>query len=206
MANLTRRQQQIFDYLHKNWENYAYPPTLEELSDELGLASRGSLYKHIIALRDAGLVEPYASHKRGGICLTAKALSNKPEHNPKLPFLGKIAAGQPIEAISTMQFMEVPAQLKSDKPCYVLQVKGDSMMEVGILDGDWVVIEQRQAARNGEIVVALINQEDATLKIIEQTPKHIRLHSANASMDVQVYSHDQVEIQGVLIAQMRRYP
>ena len=142
---------------------------------------------------------------RAGIRLTALALDNKPDFNQKLPFIGKIAAGRPIEAIATMQFMEVPAHLKSDKPCYVLQIAGESMIDAGILDGDWVIIEQRQTARNGEIVVALINQEEVTLKIIEQTPKQVLLHPANARMDVQVYHPDQIEIQGVLIAQMRRY-
>ncbi|MEQ1638986.1 MAG: transcriptional repressor LexA [Methylococcales bacterium] len=205
MAILTRKQQQVFDYLHNNWDNFAYPPTLEELCIELGLASRGSLYKHIMALVTAGLVEPFAGNKHAGIRLTPKVLDNKPDLNHKLPFLGKIAAGVPIEAIPTLQFMEVPPLLKGDKPCYVLQIKGDSMIEAGIFDGDWVVIEQRQYARNGEIVVALINQEDATLKIIEQTPGQVKLHPANANMEVQVYSPEQIEIQGVLIAQMRRY-
>jgi repressor LexA len=205
MAALTRKQQWVFDYLQSNWENFTYPPTLDELCIGLGLASRGALYRHILALINAGLVEPFTENKHAGIRLSQKALDSKPENSQKLPFLGKIAAGLPIEAIANRQYMEVPAMLKSDKPCYVLQVKGDSMIEKGILDGDWVVIEQRQTARNGEIVVALIDQVDATLKMIEQTPKHIKLHPANANMEVQVYGHDQVEIQGVLIAQMRRY-
>ncbi|NOT85391.1 MAG: transcriptional repressor LexA [Methylococcaceae bacterium] len=205
MAILTRKQQQVFDYLYKNWENFSYPPTLEELCIELGLASRGSLYKHIMALVAAGLVESFAGNKHAGVRLTPQALHNKPDYPQKLPFIGKIAAGRPIEAIATMQFMEVPPLLKSEKPCYVLQVAGESMIDAGILDGDWVIIEQRQTARNGEIVVALIDQEEATLKYIEQTPSKILLHPANSRMEVQVYRPDQVEIQGVLIAQMRRY-
>lgn len=206
MANLTRRQQQIFEYILNNQQNFAYPPTLEELSHELGLASRGSLHKHIAALVRAGLVEPAAGSHYSGIRLTPKALEKKPVHPNKLPLLGRIAAGKPIEAIPTMQFMDVPPQLRSDKPCYVLQVKGDSMMEAGILDGDWVVVEQRVAARNGEIVVALINHNEATLKTIEQTIGKITLHPANSQMSPQVYPVGAVEIQGVVVAQMRRYP
>jgi repressor LexA len=204
MANLTRRQQQIFEYLLNNQANFAYPPTLEELSYELGLASRGSLHKHIAALVRAGLVEPAAGSRYSGIRLTPAALDKKPVQPNKLPLLGRIAAGKPIEAIPTLQFMDVPQQLRSDKPCYVLEVKGDSMVEAGILDGDWVV-EQRSCARNGEIVVALINQQEATLKTLEQTAGKIILHPANAALSAQVYPVGQVEIQGVVVAQMRRY-
>lgn len=205
MSILTRKQQYVFDYLYNNRENFACPPTLEELCIGLGLASRGSLYKHIIALINAGLVEPFTDNKHAGIRLTTAALDNQPETPQKLPFLGKIAAGRPIEAIANRQFMEIPPLLKSDKPCYVLQIAGESMIEAGIFDGDWVVIEQRSFARNGEIVVALINREEVTLKIIEQSPKKIMLHPANAQMPMQIYLPEEVEIQGVLIAQMRRY-
>ncbi len=206
MTILTRRQQQIFDYLYQNWENFAYPPTLEELCLELGLASRGSLYKHIMALVEAGLIESFAGNKHAGIRLTPAALSQKPEESSnKLPLMGKIAAGQPIEAIPMTQFIDVPAILRSDKPCYVLQIKGDSMIEAGIMDGDWVIIEQRQYARNGEIVVALINQNEVTLKYLEQLPGKILLHPANAAMQTQSYRPEQIEIQGVLVGQMRRY-
>lgn len=205
MTTLTRKQQHVFDCLRNNWESFAYPPTLEELCILLDLASRGSLYKHIVALIDAGLVEPFAGNRHAGIRLSQKGLECLPDSAQPLPFMGQIAAGRQIEAIANRQFMDVPAHLKSDKPCFVLQVKGDSMIEAGILEGDWVVIEQRSVARNGEIVVALNGQGDATLKILEQTAKHIKLHPANASMDVQVYKRGDIEIQGVLIAQMRRY-
>jgi repressor LexA len=202
---LTRKQQQVFDYLYQNWEKFSYPPTLGALCDGLGLASPGSLHKHIVALIGAGLVEPFAGKKGNGIRLTPKALGNKNAPDEAIPFLGRIAAGRPIEAVATIDSMEVPPMLKSDKPCYVLQVVGSSMIEAGIFDGDWVVIEECRTARNGEIVVALVKQEEVTLKHIEQTPTKIMLHPANASMETQVYRPDEVEIQGVLIAQMRRY-
>ena len=150
-------------------------------------------------------MEPFSGRKSGGIRLTSAALHYRPESNQALPFLGRIAAGRPIEAIASMDTLEVPGLLKSDKSCFVLQVSGDSMIEAGILHGDWVVIEARQSARNGEIVVALINGEEVTLKTLEQTPGKILLHPANKEMETQVYRPEQVEIQGVLIAQMRRY-
>ena len=116
------------------------------------MASRGSLYKHIMALIEAGLVEPFIGNKKGGVRLTAQAQSDNATSEQALPFVGYIAAGKPIEALETISYMTVPNALKTDNPCYVLQIKGDSMIEAGIFDGDWVVIEQRDYASNGEIV------------------------------------------------------
>ncbi|MDO9105649.1 MAG: transcriptional repressor LexA [Methylovulum sp.] len=205
MNTLSRRQREIFDFLRSNDGNFAYPPTLDELCAAMGMASRGSLYKHIMALIAAGLVEPFAGNKQGGVRLTALAQQDGPDLGQVLPFVGSIAAGRPIEALETIRYMAVPDALKSDKPCYVLQVKGDSMIEAGIYDGDWVVIEQCSYARNGEIVVALIDNAEATLKYIEQTPDQVLLLPANASMTALSYRPEQVEIQGILIGQMRSY-
>jgi repressor LexA len=205
MDTLTRRQREIFDFLCNNLENFTYPPTLDELCKALGMTSRGSLYKHILTLIEAGLVEPFAANKQGGIRLTGRARQEQRAFSTGLPFVGKIAAGKPIEALETVSYMSVPEALKSDKPCYILQVKGDSMIEAGIFDGDWVIIEQRSYANNGEIVVALIDQSEATLKFIEQTPEKIVLIPANASMSPLSYPPEQVEIQGVLVGQMRSY-
>lgn len=205
MDTLTRRQREIFDYLRDNLENFTYPPTLDELCKALGMASRGSLYKHILSLIEAGLVESFSGNKQGGIRLTLKARQNQGAPDSSLPFVGKIAAGKPIEALETVSYMTVPEALKSDKPCYVLQVKGDSMIEAGIFDGDWVVIEQRSYADNGDCVVALIEKSEATLKFIEQTLEKIVLIPANAAMAALSYRPEQVEIQGVLVGQMRSY-
>jgi repressor LexA len=205
MNALTRRQREIFDFLRDNYESFSHPPTLEELCAALGVASRGSLYKHVMALIEAGLVEPFAGNKQGGIRLSAKAQRDYTACEHSLPFVGKIAAGRPIEALENINYMAVPELLKSDKPCYVLQVQGDSMVEAGIFDRDWVIIEQRSYASNGEIVVALIEKSEATLKYIEQSPGKVLLIPANASMSEMTYRPDQVEIQGVLVGQMRSY-
>lgn len=205
MEALTRRQQEIFNFLRDNYENFAYPPSLDELCAALGMASRGSLYKHILALINAGLVEPFTGHRQGGVRLTAQARADYADSKHALPFVGAIAAGKPIEALETVGYMTVPDALKSDKPCYVLQVKGDSMIEAGIFDGDWVVIEQRSYANNGEIVVALIDKSEATLKYIEQTAEQVLLLPANANMTALSYHPEQIEIQGVLVGQMRSY-
>jgi repressor LexA len=206
MNELTRRQREIFDFLCENQANFSYPPTLEELCAALGMASRGSLYKHVLALIDAGLVEPFQSNKQGGIRLTDLAQRlTRSCHEHSLPLVGKIAAGRPIEAVENIQYMTVPEALQTDKPCYVLQIKGDSMIEAGIFDGDWVVVEQRSYASNGEIVVALIDQAEATLKYIQQNQDSVMLVPANAGMQAMVYRPEQVAIQGVVVGQMRSY-
>lgn len=198
--SLTRRQQEIYDFLLQHDANFANPPTLDELCQAIGTKSRGSLHKHIQALVEAGLIQP-ANGRQRGIRLT----ENAPEPNNLIPMMGFIAAGSPIEAIENPEMMDIPEVLKSQGSCYILQVKGESMIEDGILDGDWVVIERRSHARNGEIVVALIDGIDATLKHIEQRPGEIILHPANSTMGSMRFPSTQVEIQGVLVGQMRSY-
>lgn len=207
---LTRKQQEIFDFLIQNQDNFRHPPTLEELCASLGVKSRGSLHAHIKALIDAGLIQA-PERKQRGIRLTEYAQSligsfaDNPDKLGALPFVGFIAAGKPIEAVETISYMAIPDQLRTQKPCYVLKIKGDSMIEEGIFDGDWVIIEQRSHARNGEIVVALINKSEATLKFIEQYPHETLLIPANAKMQAMRYKPEQIEIQGVLVGQMRSY-
>ena len=205
MSVLNRRQREIFNFLRDNAESFACPPSLDELCAALGMASRGSLYKHIMALIQAGLVEPFTGNKQGGVRLTAQAQSDDLMPEQGLPWVGSIAAGKPIAALETISYMTVPDALKTDKPCYVLQVKGESMIEAGIFDGDWVVIEQRDYASNGEIVVALIDNAEATLKYIEQTAEQVLLLPANVNMTALSYHPEQVAIQGVLVGQMRSY-
>lgn len=204
MEVLTRRQREIFDFLRANQARFPHPPSLDELCEALDMASRGSLHKHISALVNAGLVEPFNGNKQTGVRLTAQARLEARE-GQGLPFVGAIAAGKPIEALETVGYMVVPEALKTNKPCYVLQVKGESMVEAGIFDGDWVVIEQRAYAQNGEIVVALIDNAEATLKYIQQSAGQVLLLPANATMRALAYRPEQVQIQGVLVGQMRSY-
>lgn len=196
---LTRRQQQILDFLRENAEQFEHPPTLDEFCAMLGLRSRGSLHKHVQALIEAGFVEPMAGQHRG-----IRVIADEPVEDG-IPFLGKIAAGRPIEALPQPEHIQVPPHLRTDKPCYVLQVVGDSMCEAGILDGDQVVIEQRETARNGEIVVALVRGEEVTLKRILQKPGRTILYPENSAMEAMELDPDEVQIQGVLVGQMRSY-
>lgn len=206
MKELTRKQQDIFKYLLNNQRKFSYPPTLDEVCSALGLSSRGSLHKHIKALVEAGLVEA-PDRKQKGIRLTDKSQQfvESAEETIGTPFVGYIAAGRPIEAVEQISYIAIPEQIKTEKSCYILQVKGDSMIEEGIFDGDWVIIEQRSVARNGEIVVALVDKAEATLKFIEQYPHETLLIPANSNMSAMKFRPEQVEIQGVLVGQMRSY-
>jgi repressor LexA len=197
---LTRRQREIYDYLTAHADQP--PPSLDELARALGMTSRGSLHRHIQALVDAGLVEPMAGKKRG---VRLADNSEEADSDEGLPLLGRIAAGRPIEALAQPEHFDVPPQLRRQRPSYVLEVEGDSMMDDGIFDGDWVVVEERDTADNGELVVALIDGEEATLKRLEKRPDRVILHPANAAFEPQVYRPEQVTVQGVVVSQMRRY-
>ena len=197
---LTRRQQAVYDYLCERHKRKEPPPTLDELCEALNLLSRGSMHKHVQALLKVGLVRPMGGRQRG------VRLAKPPKHEPEqLQLFGYIAAGKPIEAIENPESLEVPRQLRSNKPCYVLQVRGDSMIEDGILNGDWVIIEQREYAQDGEIVVALVDGSDATLKRIKQRRGKVLLCPANSSMKPLTYPPDRIRIQGVVVGQMRSY-
>ncbi len=207
MDTLTRKQREIVDFLLQNPQVFSHPPSLEELCLALGLKSRGSLHRLIQGLIEANLIEPL-DRKHRGIRLTEKAkqISQEQLETPhSVRYVGKIAAGKPIEAIEEIRYITIPDEIKTDQPCYVLKVQGDSMIEEGIFDGDWVVIEQRCHARNGEIVVALVDKSEATLKFIEQYPHETLLIPANSKMKAMRYHPLQVEIQGVLVGQMRSY-
>lgn len=197
---LTRRQQAIFDYLVEREERGESPPSLDELCEAMGLKSRGSMHAQIKALLDEGLVEPMGGRHRG--VRVRREAAPAPE---QLPLLGAIAAGQPIEAIENPDWIDVPSQLRSGGECFVLQVRGDSMVEAGILDGDWVVIEKRTQANDGEIVVALTDGENATLKRLRRMPDKVLLIPENSEMTPIEMEPGRVQIQGVLVGQMRAY-
>jgi repressor LexA len=198
-TRLTPRQQEVLDVLRQHAADFDRAPTLDALCAMLGLRSRGSLHKHVHALVAAGLVEPLEGRRRG-----IRPVAQTPDGDA-LPFLGKIAAGRPIEALPRAETIEVPPRLRTSKPCYVLQVTGDSMCEAGILDGDYVVIEHRDTARNGEIVVALIRDEETTLKRILQEPGRVTLFPANRDLSPIALRPEDVAIQGVVVGQMRAY-
>lgn len=200
LKTLTRRQHEIYQHLLEHFAIKDYAPTLDELCFSLNLKSRGSLHKHIQALIDADLLQPLNGKQRG---LHLTHLVSHDEN--QLPFLGKIAAGIPIEAVENTELIAVPDYLRSQRECFVLQVCGDSMINAGILDGDLVVIEKTETANNGEIIVALVDENEATLKRFFRKTNNILLQPENDHMQTLSYSPDRIRIQGRLIAQMRRY-
>ena len=196
---LTRRQQEVLDFLRKHAEGFQHPPSLDELCALLGLRSRGSLHKHVQALVAAGFVERMDGQHRG-----IRLIPEAPD-DQSIPLLGTIAAGRPIEAVPQPESIQVPPQIRTERPCYVLKVRGDSMCEVGILDGDYVVIERSETAHNGEIVVALLRGEEVTLKRIMQEPGRTILYPENSAMEAMDFHPEEVQIQGALVGQMRSY-
>jgi len=199
-VNLTRRQQDIYEFLLDAEHRWADPPTLDELCEALGLRSRGSLHKHIQALVEAELIEPFHGKHRGVRLRTTQGAAEN-----AVPYLGKIAAGVAVQAFEVPETIEVPGFMLGSQSCFVLQAKGDSMINAGILDGDLLVIERRSTARNHDIVVALVQSEESTLKRIEQTPGEVLLHPENPAFEVHRYVPDEVQIQGVVVGQMRTY-
>ena len=200
---LTRKQQEIHEFLCRHRRQFPHPPTLDELCTALNLSSRGSLHKHIQALVAAGLVAPM-DRKQRGVRVNDRACEGLHDEG-RVPFMGYIAAGRPIEAIPNPEPMEVPPFLRGRGETYVLRVRGDSMVDEGSLDGDWVIIERRDHARDGDIVVALIDDGEATLKRFEVRGGQVLLHPANSSMSSMEYPAARVRIQGVLVGQMRAY-
>ena len=200
---LTRKQIELYEFIKNKAEYISHPPTLDELCRDLGLNSKGSLHKHISALTQAGLIQPTEGQKRG-VRLVEQVKVQDTDF--ELPVLGRIAAGVPIEAITDSELLSVPAWMCDDPlNTYVLQVSGDSMEDDGIMDGDWVVIRQTSSPRYLDIVVALIDNEFATLKRFEQQGDSILLHPANAAYATQSYPATRVSIQGVVTGQMRKY-
>lgn len=202
--SLTAGQRQLHEHLRARQQQGLAPATLDQLCAELGLSSRGSLHKQVSALIDAGLVEPMDGKQRG-VRLRAAVLAATAENDDTLPLLGKIAAGRPIDALSSAERIQVPAAMRPRGDGYVLTVQGDSMRDAGIHDGDLVIIESRADARAGEIVVALIDGESATLKRLRPRNGWIELESENPDHPTQRYPPERVLVQGVVVGLMRRF-
>ena len=198
---LTRRQADVLAWLEEHRRRGGRPPTLDEICRGLRLRSRGSLHKHVHALVEAGLVEPIRGRRRG-------VRLREGEVAGEVPLVGTIVAGRPIEAVEVAERFEVPSLLRGDRPCFALRVRGDSMIGDGILDGDVVIVEPREEARDGEIVVAIVDGAEATLKrfrAVAGPPAEIELRPANPHMEALRYAPDRVRVTGVVTGQMRSY-
>ncbi len=199
---LTRRQKEILDFLDKHISRKGYAPTIEEIGDHFGLSSLATVHKHLSNLQSKGLVKRDWNRSRA-LELVPTQVSVKAV---ELPLLGRVAAGSPIEAITGSETIFVPEDMVGRRDTYVLQVKGDSMIDEQIRDGDFVIVENRKSASDGEMVIALVDGENATLKkLYREGGGMVRLQPANARVKPIVLDQDRLTIQGVVIGVLRKY-
>ena len=200
--HLTRRQKQILDFVGRHIERRGYAPTLEEIGEHFGLSSLATVHKHLTNLQKKGLIKRDWNRSRA-LELVPTAVKVQAV---ELPLLGRVAAGSPIEAITSMETIFVPESMVGRQETYVLQVKGDSMIEEQIRDGDYVIVENRQSARDGEMVIALLDGENATLKkLYREGGGRVRLQPANAALSPIYVDQSRLRIQGVVIGVLRKY-
>jgi repressor LexA len=199
--HLTRRQKEIFDYICSHLEREGYAPSLEEIGEEFGLSSVATVHKHVQNLVEKGLLRKAWNRSRSIEVVDRSA----PPEAVEIPLLGLVAAGAPIEAVATPDTIVAPPEMVGGKECFALRVRGDSMVEDHILDGDVVVLESRQVPHDGETVVALIRREECTLKRIYRDGGKIRLVPANESLQPMEFPAEDVEVQGVVIGLLRDY-
>ena len=218
---LTRKQHELLCYINDHLGETGVSPSFEEMKEALDLKSKSGVHRLISALEERGFIRRLPNRARalevmrmpekavtGGnvVPLRAPAPAPAPANDViELPLHGRIAAGTPIEALQGTESLSVPAALLGPGEHYALEVAGDSMVEEGILDGDYALVRKTDIARDGEIVVALVNNEEATLKTFRREGQMIRLDPANRNYDPQRYRPDQVQIQGKLAGLLRRY-
>ena len=214
---LTRKQHELLLYIDQRLSETGISPSFEEMKEALDLKSKSGVHRLISALVERGFIRRLPNRARALEVLKtpeARAPAAKaPTLPPRaanddvidIPLHGRIAAGTPIEALQGTDTLPVPAALLGPGEHYALEVAGDSMVELGILDGDYALIRRQETARDGEIVVALVNEEEATLKTLRHEGQMIRLDPANRLYDPQRYRPEQIQIQGRLAGLLRRY-
>jgi repressor LexA len=210
---LTRRQKEVYDFLAQFVEKHGYSPSFEEIGEGLGLSSLATVHKHVSNLEEKGLLKRDYNRSRSIDILKPRgrmrqalggASAAMAGSGLTLPLMGRIAAGRPLEAMENPETISL-ADFTRSKDVYVLQVAGESMQDEHIVNGDYVLVEKTQIARDGEIVVALVNGSDATLKRIYTEGDKIRLQPSNATMQPIVVPAATVQIQGRVIGVLRKY-
>ncbi len=222
---LTAKQNELLRFIHERLEASGVSPSFEEMKDALDLKSKSGVHRLIGALEERGFIRRLANRARalevvkmpeGGGARDVNVVKLTPKssqvHLPvaandviEIPMHGRIAAGVPIEALEGQSSLSVPMALLGAGEHYALEVSGDSMCEAGILDGDYALIKKANTARDGEIVVALVRGEEATLKYLRHEGQQIRLDPANSAHEPQYYASHEVEVQGKLAGLLRRY-
>jgi repressor LexA len=200
---LTKRQKEILDYITDHIEGNGYAPTFEEIADSFGYGSLATVHEHVSNLERKGYIRKAYNQSRSIELVEGTAVPGAVE----LPLMGMVAAGHPIEAIPDQETVLVPPDLLRRRGNnYVLRVVGDSMIEEQIRDGDYIIVNSRSTAENGEMVVALVDGEAATVKKLYREPGgRIRLQPANERLQPMMYEADRVSVQGVVVGVIRRY-
>ena len=197
--NLTRRQKQVLDFIERFVEENGYSPSLEEIAGQFDIASVNAVFKHLAALERRGYIHR-ATNQARSIQLLNRSQS------VALPLLGYVAAGSPLEAVPGRETIAVPEDFVShNEKNYVLKVRGDSMIDEHIEDGDFLIVEHRATADNGEMVIALVDNEGATFKRFYREGDRVRLQPSNPGFKPIVLAEDRVRVQGVVIGVMRKY-
>ncbi|MEA1013273.1 transcriptional repressor LexA [Sphingomonas sp. LY54] len=216
---LTKKQHELLCYIHDHLADTGVSPSFEEMKEALELKSKSGVHRLISALEERGFIRRLPNRARALEVVKMPEGAGKAAAKPsvqlpqpansndiiELPLHGRIAAGTPIEALQGTESLAVPAALLGPGEHYALEVAGDSMVDEGILDGDYALIRKTDVARDGEIVVALINNEEATLKTFRREGSMVRLDPANRNYDPQRYRPEQVVVQGKLSGLLRRY-
>jgi repressor LexA len=202
---LTRRQKQVLDFISGFVRGNGYSPSYEEIAEGVSLASLATVHKHISALERKGYVKRGFNQSRS-IDITAKHFDEQRRQTPgtEVPLLGRIAAGSPVEAIAGSETLNF-ADFAGDKDTFALEVRGDSMIDEHICSGDYVLVERTSQVNNGDIVVALIDGSEATLKYFYRENDQARLQPANSQMAPIIVPLANVQIQGRVLAVIRKY-
>ncbi len=201
MQPLTKRQREILDYLDEFIQQHGYAPSLEEIGRRFSLSSLATVHKHLTNLQEKGFIRRAWNRSRSVELVPVHVGSRSLE----LPLMGYVAAGEPIEAITSTETIAVPEHFIGKRDTYVLRVKGDSMIDEQIRDGDYVIVEDRKTAQNGEMVIALLNGTEVTLKSLYRNGTTIQLQPANPAMQPINVREDALQIQGVVVGVMRKY-
>ena len=204
---ITKRQHEVHDFISRFVGENGYCPSYEEIGNGLGLSSLATVHKHVTNLEKKGLLRRQENRSRSIDVLPNKSRVKSPEARPlvmELPLIGRIAAGRPLEALENPETISLSDFTRS-KDVYVLEVSGESMKDDHILDGDYVLIEKTKTARDGEIVVALVDGTDATLKRWFRQGDNVRLQPANSAMAPILVAASAVAVQGRVIGVLRKY-
>jgi len=195
---LSQKEEKVLQCITRYIAIQGHGPTFEEIGTEVGINSRGTIHRYVKALEDKGHLH------RNPQCTGMRLAGETERRVNSLPFVGRISAGKPIEAVSDQEEINF-SELLLGTDRYVLKIQGDSMIDAGIHDGDFVVIKHADTAKTGDIVVALIDQNEATLKRLKRKRDGVELIPENASMEAMFYDADRVQIQGILVGQVRLY-